>query len=320
MARILYVSHDNPRPSGGIRTLYRHVELLSQAGFDASIVHFEHGFRVSWFPASVSVLYAAGGLQIQPEDWVVIPEDHGGALEGFRMVGCRKAVFCQGHYQIFHPMTPQGSWTDYGVSEIIVSSIPIRDFVRRMFAADPTCIPLSLDLALFQFDPENRARQLQIAFMPRKGSQHLRFIQGILHHTAPELRDVAWVPIENRSEREVAQLLRESAFFLATGYQEGFGLPPLEAMACGTIVAGFRAGGGAEYATSDNGFWVADEDSIALADTLTELLRSYRRNPVDPRWSKVRSAGRTAAERYSQAAERDALLAFWSERAQRRQG
>lgn len=290
--------------------MYRHVEILKNAGFDACVVQHQNGFQAKWFKSDVPVLYADGGLALGPEDWAVIPEDHSGALEGLRRVACRKAIFCQGHYQIFEYIPPASSWSDYGATTVLVSSLPIRDFVRSVFDIEPAYIPLSLDLDLFR--PGTDLRILQLAFMPRKGAQHLRMIQALIHHRAPDLRDVPWIAIDGYRETEVAAILRRSAFFLATGFREGFGLPPLEAMACGAMVVGFRAGGGAEYARQDNGFWVTDEDTFALADKLIDLLRSYREGKAAALWESVRAAGHVTAARYTRAAEAQRVVEFWS--------
>ena len=36
--------------------------------------------------------------------------------------------------------------------------------------------------------------------------------------------------IENKTEKEVADIMKESAVFLSFNHKEGFGLPPAEAM------------------------------------------------------------------------------------------
>ena len=313
MARILYISHDNPNPSGGVRTLYRHVEILQNAGLDAYVVQYQRGFRLTWFASNAPVLYAEGGLAVDPADWVVIPETQSDALEGFRTVGCRKAVFCQGHYHIFDYIPASSSWSEYGVTEVIVSSLPIRDFVRDVFGLEPAYVPVSLDLELFRAAAEQR--EFQLAFMPRKGAHHIRLIQGLLRHRAPDLREIPWIAIDGRSEAEVASILQRSAFFLSTGAREGFGLPPIEAMACGAIGIGFRAGGGTEYATEHNGFWITDEDTFALADKLIEVLRAFRDRQTDPIWESMRSAGYATAARYTRVAESERLVEFWMRRA-----
>jgi len=47
---------DLARPMGGVRMLYRHVDILNANGFDADIVHSSAGFRVDWFEHSTRVL------------------------------------------------------------------------------------------------------------------------------------------------------------------------------------------------------------------------------------------------------------------------
>jgi glycosyltransferase involved in cell wall biosynthesis len=315
MSRILYLAHDIVAPAGGIRVLYRHAEILRRAGFDAYVVHRRPGIRVEWFSSSASVIYATGRFAVAPDDWVVIPEDHGDVLHAFAEFSGNKVLFCQNHWLIFNGIAPEQSWTQFGIREVLVSSGPIRDFVRRVMRVEPTLIPLSIDHSLF-FDVSG-TRPPTIAVMPRKGSHHMALIRGTVLHLAPELRDVPWLEIQDVSEEEVARILRRSSFFLSTGYREGFGLPPLEAMACGSLVVGFAAGGGADYATADNGFWVADEDAVGLAESLTELLLAYRRNPDDALWHNVRVAGQSTAARYSPQREADALIGFWSKRVAR---
>lgn len=313
MSRILYIATDSERPSGGMRVLFRHVEILCRAGFNAAIVRPRPGVAVNWFSSSAPVLYASKELGLSADDWVVIPEDYPGAIVALSRLQCRRAVFCQNHYYIFNGIAPRRSWSDFGISEVLVSSQTIRDFVARVFGIAPTHIPLSLDHSIFC--SADVQRKLQVALMPRKGAYHIPFIKGILHHLAPDLDDFAWVEIDGKNEHEVADILQQSAFFLSTSNREGFGLPPIEAMACGALVVGFKGGGGQEYATATNGFWVADEDAVAMSDCLRDLMRSYRQAPDDPRWQSVREVGIATASRYSAEREESALIAFWNSRA-----
>lgn len=47
--RILYMNHDNPYPSGGVRVIYSHVRHLVRNGFNAFVVHQKQDFRPPWF-------------------------------------------------------------------------------------------------------------------------------------------------------------------------------------------------------------------------------------------------------------------------------
>jgi glycosyltransferase involved in cell wall biosynthesis len=64
---------------------------------------------------------------------------------------------------------------------------------------------------------------------------------------------------------------RRASALLVTSRCESFGLPALEAMACGTPVVGFRIGGTAEV-VGDGGVLVEDGNVEAIVDAVQELL------------------------------------------------
>ncbi|MBF0549042.1 MAG: glycosyltransferase family 4 protein [Deltaproteobacteria bacterium] len=312
MSRVLYICHDNPNPSGGIRVLYRHVEELNRAGFKAAVVHFQPDFTPSWFSHHVPVINVSQKLDLFHDDWIVIPEDHTQALNSFSQVPCRKVIFCQNHFYVFNSLPPEKTWLDFGVSEVMVSSVEILKFVKNVFNLEATLVPVGIDPELFF--PIQEERNPAVAFMPRKGVWAVRTVMGILWHRAPQLRSVKWVPIDGMTEDEAARAMRQCAVFMSTGVLEGFGLPPIEAMASGCIVVGFTGGGGREYAHDGNGFWCPDQDPFALADRLEHILTLILDNPSSPHLESVRQAGFETARRYSLEAQRQRLLEFWAPR------
>ena len=73
MARILYLCPGvHQKPYGGMRRLYRHVDVLSDLGFDAHIVHARPGHRLNWFPNNTPVM--AAPIRLHRDDILVIPE------------------------------------------------------------------------------------------------------------------------------------------------------------------------------------------------------------------------------------------------------
>jgi glycosyltransferase involved in cell wall biosynthesis len=119
------------------------------------------------------------------------------------------------------------------------------------------------------------------------------------------------VTIAGASERETAQLLRSSAIFLAFGYQEGFGLPPAEAMACGCYVIGFPAFGGREIFDPAFSRPVPDGDVLTFAREVDEAMRSFERDPAAMRRAAAGGAEHVR-RRYSPERQRGELLAFMS--------
>jgi hypothetical protein len=146
----------------------------------------------------------------------------------------------------------------------------------------------------------------QVAVMPRKRPADGPLLQALLRSLHPALAEVPWVVIDGLGRAEVAQALAESQVFVALSHHEGLGLPPLEAMAAGCLVLGFDGGGGQEYATPDNGLWVADGDVEALAHALARALQM----PAAERQQRV-AAGQATAAAFSQQRFDAELHAAW---------
>ena len=118
---------------------------------------------------------------------------------------------------------------------------------------------------------------------------------------ADRIRFMPEVPVH-----DIADWYRALDLYVAPQRWEGFGLTPLEAMACGVPVVATRVGAFEEIVTEDTGSLVPPGDVPALASAIAALLDdAARRN----------RAGRAALERvrsrFRLAAEADALVAVY---------
>lgn len=137
---------------------------------------------------------------------------------------------------------------------MLAISRPVAVFIKETTGLTSSIISPALDSRIFHSSQDmNFAKtdkdRIRLAWMPRKNKGIARQIFDILQsmlalHGIP-FPDL--VEINNLNPVEVGELMRSCHIFLATGFPEGFGLPPLEAMSCGCIVGGFTGFGGWDY-------------------------------------------------------------------------
>jgi len=144
---------------------------------------------------------------------------------------------------------------------VIVTSEFVRGRARDALDLDPSrihVVPLAIDHTVFR--PEIEEREPMILY-PARGwphKNHARLFQAYaaLRETRPQLRLVLTggglerlepVPegveiLGEVSASQLASLYRRAACLVYPSLYEGFGIPPLEAMACGCPVAASSAG------------------------------------------------------------------------------
>jgi glycosyltransferase involved in cell wall biosynthesis len=218
-------------------------------------------------------------------------------------------MYCQNQYYIQFPSMVGGGLEELGAHGIIGCSEAVRNFFKDVYGIpDVPILPCAVDPA--RFAPAKTKRR-QIAFMPRKLPEDAAFIAATFTRRHPQFRNVPWVPIHGVSPREAARVMGESAAFLSLSHKESFGLPPLEAMACGCLVSGFHGDGGREYMNEANGWWADTGDWKACGDGLAAALQLLDQG--GPELDARRRAMAETVERYSPAWLESALVAFWRE-------
>ena len=324
---------------GGIRKIYQHVDILNKLGFHAYVIHSEFGKRCEWFQNQTPIAYADAIYEppiylsetgeslllppISKDDIVVIPE-----VITFQVVpyilktGQYFVIFNQGPYLTFlqtslpkDPFYASGKQKNknlYNCKSLLATLVVSEDSANYLKFTFPHLNPIfriniTLNTAIFNY---NEKKKKQIAFMPRRRQSHSTQVINILLERN-KLKDWIFVPIEGLVEEQVAQIMKESAIFMSFSDQEGLGLPPLEAMACGCIVVGYHGQGGREYLHQPYAFPISDSDVIEFARTVEQVALEYDLNP-----DKYIKQGRLASDfvktTYSLQAEEQDLKHAWS--------
>jgi glycosyltransferase involved in cell wall biosynthesis len=215
-------------------------------------------------------------------------------------------LFCQAHYYtLFNAIGPE-RYRTLGFERIACQSDIAKGFLERVLRlSDIAVLPCFIDTDLFV--PKEKSKQ--IAAIPKKLPREAAAIQKIFSLKYPQLAGTGWEIIDNRSERETAEIFGRSAIVLSLPFLESFGLVPLEAMASGAIVVGFTGYGAMEYASSQNGFWFAPDHIEETADALAKVVVGLETG--DRAIAAMREAGFATAARYSKERASAALAAFY---------
>jgi hypothetical protein len=308
--RILVPCLDWTRPSGGLRKLYRHVDILNAHGFRAVILQQAPGFRASWF-ANRTLVSSFHEMPPGPGDVLLVPE-----ILAWQFVtiapGVPKIIFNQNAYQTFAWREPHHSVVPYRhpdfVATIVVSE-DSRKYIEHTFPGHHVLrVCYSVDPKLFFFEPGKKA---QIAFMPRKKDVDIKQVLGLLRYRGA-LEEFSVAEIKDKTEAEAAAILRESAIFLSFSEQEGWGLPPMEAMACGCVTIGYDGRGGAEFFRLPYAIPIAPEDVTAFAAAVERAISDIKaRRP--PLAVSTQAVSEWVASTYSPRREEREVLDVWSQ-------
>lgn len=262
-------------PSGGVQKLYDHVDILNRRHIPAAIVHRKAGYRADWFDNHTSIDYTP--VHLRRGDLLAVPEVFGDVLASLAP-GVPRVSVNQNGYLSFrrvadrnrHPYTVSAD-----VLGVMVMSEDSQALVRGIFPGlDVRRVRCGLDPAIFFDGGDVRGRVL--SYMPRKRADD---IDVVLRMAAPALEGWEKIAINAMSQREVADALRRSALFLSFSQREGFGMPPLEALACGCYVIGFDGCGGREYFDQRFTTRIEDGDLVAFSVALGDWLRAFQWTP-----------------------------------------
>ncbi len=325
-----------PRMSGGVNVLYQLAARLQALNLPVALTsvkpdapgltaHEQLGFTVlPWGRAG-------NGLGLTADDCYLAPEGWPNLLAPGLAASARNLVYVQNWAYLFSALPDGVRWQDLPVSFLAVSQ-PVAWFTEYFggFSTVGILRPM-VDTNLFHpgGKPEDRVR---IAWMPRKNKALAEQIRRIVDVAMQAAKDspprVEWVEIRNLPPEGVAEQLAASHIFLCTGFPEGLGLPPLEAMASGCLPVGFTGFGGWDYMRpagldacqppfdlrhvpwSGNGFFVSDGDVIAAARALLEAVRlAACKAPV---LDVILNQGRLTAEAYSREEQLKAVQALWA--------
>ncbi len=309
--RIFYLCPDFDLPSGGVKQLYRHVEILRENGYDAYILHSNKGFKLDWFDSQVPIVYSDDSPSLAADDVMVIPEGSAHIMKQLMSHPFKKVAAALNPMYLFESLPLGENWSHYGIQWVMAGARTIEDLIRWSMGIDNVyTVGISVNYDIFHYTAE--LKKFQAAYITRKDT-HSELVEKIVKCQNASLINLEFIKIEDLNFLDYAGVLRQSEIFLATSVHEGIHWSVLEAMACGCICIGYHGIGGQDYivGSGDRQNFILAESAnfIDLAQKFTELTEMIRQK--DPRIEAIRQNALSTAAKYSPEFEKQTVLQFW---------
>ena len=323
--RLLFVCYpDSNHPIGGVKQIYRQVELLHQQGNPAWVLHENPGFRVDWFASQAPGVDIASYLSWPPSadtDLLVLPETWLSNVPHY-LPGIPKVIFNQNAFYTFGldgqcDANTLDLYRHPDIVGVVTVSHDSRELLVRGCGLEPDLCHVVLngiDPSLF-YVPEVKLRQ--IVFLGRKHADHIRKV-ALMARQRPSLQRYPFKELPRLSHSEVAKELRDSLMFLSCGHPEGFGLPLAEAIASGCLVVGYHGLGGRDFALPFMNT-VEFGDLLGFVDAIEEEVAQFEQH-TEAVTLKRHQASQHILKQFSPAAEREQATATWHQVANRASG
>ncbi|MFV0385553.1 hypothetical protein [Paracoccus sp. (in: a-proteobacteria)] len=193
-------------------------------------------------------------------------------------------------------------------SAVITTSEASSAAARLILEIEPWQIPLVVDPTEFSFVADKKP---VIAYLPRKLAEDSQLVTSLLAERGRtqgfEIRRLAKL-----TRAELLRQMHEAAIFLSFSWQEGFGLPPAEAMATGALVIGYTGVGGDEYFVSDVGYPIPGSDLSRFVRTVEQVCEQFLADP-DSLLPLRKRASERILSRYSEERRADSLMRVFHE-------
>ncbi len=308
---IFYFCPDMEIRSGGIHRLYRHVRILVEHGFEASILHSRQGFRAPGMP-DVPVASWESGPALSAGDVIVIPEAAANLMEALRDKPLRRIVCALSWSYIFPHLRRGQDWRDHGIERVLTVSPFVRDSIAWSMGLPVELLDFAVDPQLFAYRPEEK--QPRIVYFKRK-ARRVHALRRVLGARDPRMaKQIEWVGIDGLDHADYAAEVRKASVFLTLSTEEALNLSVWEAMSAGAVVAGYHGIGMRDVLQGDgpqqNAILADGGDYITLARRMEPMLQDLLAGQTT-RWHPLIKNARELAAPHTPQSEEQSVVACW---------
>jgi hypothetical protein len=272
---------DNARAS--VRFIYEMADALKTNGFNPIILHEKNDYTgvSKWLDEKYMEIphksIEGQNLEVNPEDFIVLPEIFGFVMEQIKNLPCGKIILSQCYTYILETIQPGQNWAQFGFLKCITTSNIQKEYLERIMRQ--TTYDVLEPTISTEFEPRNLPPMPIIAVHTREQRDTVNLIKEF-YLKFPQYRWFTFKDMRGMSEKEFAETLKECFLSVWIDDESSFGTYPLESMSCGVPVLGKIPNLRPSWLREDNGIWVTDK--TLMADFVADFIMNWLEDNIKP--------------------------------------
>jgi hypothetical protein len=252
---------------GGIKVHYQMSMIEKELGYSSFIVYKEDEVpSIKWFEHSCneySLQHFKSYLEKEEKEvFLLIGWEDPSSL--YILPAKNKVAYIQGHV-FFRENAAYSNAKLWYNSEFVMRTCKYKGEVVRPYLASYF---FNTDRDAWSY---NKDKYILLVQERKDGRKEWEKVARQLSKEVLEKLDVIIWP--NSNEKEFRDALARADIFFTHSFPEGFGLPPLEAMALGALVVGYTGGGGEDFMRDrENCFIAKDGVNCEVAEHITNIV------------------------------------------------
>jgi glycosyltransferase involved in cell wall biosynthesis len=278
-----FVQDTKGNATGSIRYIYQMAMTLMKSGYNPIILHEKQDYYgvQNWLGEEYMTLPHRSienqNLEISPEDIIVVPEIFGYVLPQINNLPCGKVILCQAYDHMFETLQPGQSWTQFGFSKCITTSVTQKDYLSSiMKSVSYDIIPPVIGET---FTKSKYPQKPTIAILSRDQRDSINLIKTF-YQKYPQFRWITFRDMRGITQEDFAKFLKDSFVSVWVDDVSGFGTFPLESMASGTPVIGKVPNLKPGWMEESNGIWTYQINEII--DILANYTQNWLEDNISP--------------------------------------
>jgi hypothetical protein len=259
-----------------VKYIYEMAMALKNNGFNVIILHEKPDYTGvgKWLGVEYEQLphqpIEGQNLEVAPEDFLVLPEIFGYAMDQIKNIPCGRIVLAQSYRYTLETLQPGQNWAQFGFLKCITTSFKQKDYIEKIMKQ--TTFDIIEPLISEYFEPRKLPAMPIVAVHTKDQSDTINLIKTF-YLKFPQYRWFTFKDMRGLSEKEFAETLKECFLSVWVDEDSGFGTFPLESMACGVPVIGKVPNLQPDWITENNGIWVTDK--TLMSDYVADFIQNW---------------------------------------------